>query len=53
MWARLGANRNWLGFWFMAPAAAFLILFLTYPLGLGILAQLHRYPDRPRRGVYR
>jgi multiple sugar transport system permease protein len=36
MWARLGANRNWLGFWFMAPAAAFLILFLTYPLGLGI-----------------
>ncbi len=36
VWARLGGNRNWLGFWFMAPAAAFLILFLTYPLGLGI-----------------
>jgi multiple sugar transport system permease protein len=33
---RLSANRNWLGFWFMMPAAAFLILFLAYPLGLGI-----------------
>jgi multiple sugar transport system permease protein len=35
-WARLTANRNWLGFWFMLPTAAFLILFLAYPLGLGI-----------------
>ena len=35
-WRRLRANRNWLGFWFMVPAAAFLILFLAYPLGLGI-----------------
>jgi multiple sugar transport system permease protein len=35
-WARLKHNRNWVGFWFMLPAAAFLILFLTYPLGLGI-----------------
>jgi len=35
-WARLKANRNWLGLWFMLPAAAFLILFLAYPLGLGI-----------------
>jgi multiple sugar transport system permease protein len=35
-WGRLKANRNWLGFWFMLPAAAFLILFLAYPLGLGI-----------------
>jgi multiple sugar transport system permease protein len=34
--ARLAANRNWLGFWFMLPAAAFLILFLAYPLGLGV-----------------
>ena len=33
---RLRTNRNWLGFWFMLPAAAFLILFLAYPLGLGI-----------------
>src|SRR3974390_57826 len=33
---RLKANRDWLGFWFMLPAAAFLILFLAYPLGLGI-----------------
>jgi multiple sugar transport system permease protein len=35
-WTRLKHNRNWVGFWFMLPAAAFLILFLTYPLGLGI-----------------
>jgi len=33
---RLKTNRDWLGFWFMLPAAAFLILFLAYPLGLGI-----------------
>jgi multiple sugar transport system permease protein len=35
-WARLKVNRNWLGFWFMVPAAAFLLLFLVYPLGLGM-----------------
>ncbi len=35
-WDRLKADHNWLGFWFMLPAAAFLILFLAYPLGLGI-----------------
>ncbi len=35
-WSTLAANRNWLGLWFMLPAAAFLILFLVYPLGLGI-----------------
>ena len=35
-WHRLKANRNWLAFWFMLPAAAFLILFLAYPLGLGV-----------------
>ena len=35
-WQRLKVNRNWLGFWFMLPAMAFLILFLAYPLGLGI-----------------
>ncbi|MBX6426226.1 MAG: sugar ABC transporter permease [Variibacter sp.] len=35
-WERLKVNRNWLGFWFMLPAMAFLILFLAYPLGLGI-----------------
>jgi multiple sugar transport system permease protein len=35
-WRRLKVNRNWLGFWFMLPAMAFLILFLAYPLGLGI-----------------
>ena len=33
---RLMVNRGWLGFWFMVPAAAFLVLFLAYPLGLGV-----------------
>jgi multiple sugar transport system permease protein len=35
-WATLAANRNWLGLWFMLPAVAFLILFLAYPLALGV-----------------
>ena len=35
-WDRLTVNRNWVSFWFMLPAAAFLILFLAYPLGLGV-----------------
>lgn len=35
-WARLQTNRNWQALWFMLPAAAFLILFLAYPLGLGV-----------------
>src|SRR5437870_4403578 len=35
-WDQLKHNRNWLGFWFMLPAMAFLIFFLAYPLGLGI-----------------
>ena len=35
-WSRLRYNRNFLGLWFMLPAAAFLLLFLTYPLLLGI-----------------
>jgi len=33
---RLAGNRDWLGFWFMLPAAAILLLFLAYPLGLGV-----------------
>jgi multiple sugar transport system permease protein len=36
LWSRLMVNRDWLGFWFMLPAAAFLLLFLAYPLALGI-----------------
>jgi multiple sugar transport system permease protein len=35
-WERLKTNREWLSLWFMLPAAAFLILFLAYPLGLGV-----------------
>src|SRR6187455_3038358 len=35
-WGRLKTNNNWLSIWFMLPAAAFLILFLAYPLGLGV-----------------
>jgi multiple sugar transport system permease protein len=36
LWTTLSTERNWLGLWFMLPAAAFLVLFLVYPLGLGI-----------------
>jgi len=39
-WDRLKVNRNWLGLWFMLPAAGFLILFLAYPLGLGVWLSL-------------
>ena len=35
-WERLMTDRNFLGFWFMMPAVLFLVLFLVYPLGLGI-----------------
>lgn len=35
-WRRLVASRNWVSVWFMLPASAFLLLFLAYPLGLGI-----------------
>jgi len=35
-WDRIKRDRNWLGFWFMLPALAFLLLFLAYPLVLGI-----------------
>jgi multiple sugar transport system permease protein len=34
--SRLGSNRNAMGLLFMVPAAAFLLVFLTYPLGLGV-----------------
>ena len=33
--SRLLENRNFLGFLFMLPAAALLLVFLSYPLGLG------------------
>ena len=33
----------------MLPAGALLLVFLTYPLGPGHLARLHRRQDRPRR----
>src|SRR6202012_673998 len=36
VWSRLKFNRNFMALWFMLPAAAFLILFLAYPLGLGV-----------------
>ncbi len=36
MWSRLKTNRNWLAIWFMLPAALFLILFLAWPLLLGV-----------------
>lgn len=33
---RVGSSKNWLGLFFMLPTAAFLLLFLVYPLGLGV-----------------
>ena len=36
MFGALGSNRNFLGMLFMLPTAAILLLFLVYPLGLGI-----------------
>ncbi len=36
LFERLGQSRNGLGLLFMAPAAVFLLCFLTYPLGLGV-----------------
>ena len=45
---RLYENREILGFWFMLPAAVFLLFFLTYPLGLGIwLSFTDRTLSRP------
>jgi multiple sugar transport system permease protein len=35
-WARINHNRNLLGALLMLPAAAILLAFLTYPLGLGV-----------------
>ena len=35
-WDRLKVHREWLGAWFMLPTAAFLIIFLAYPLILGV-----------------
>ena len=36
LWSRLMMDRNFLGFWFMLPAAAVLLLFLAWPLLLGL-----------------
>lgn len=35
-WERLRSNRDWLGFWFMAPTLVILVMFLAYPLALGV-----------------
>jgi multiple sugar transport system permease protein len=35
-WGRLKVNRNWLAIWFMLPAAIFLLMFLAWPLILGV-----------------
>ena len=36
VWDKLRVNRNFLAIWFMLPAAIFLVLFLGYPLFLGV-----------------
>ncbi len=46
MLEKLQNSRNGLGLIFMLPAVLLLLLFLTYPLGLGHLAGLHRRQDR-------
>src|SRR4029450_2926631 len=35
-WDRLKVNREWLGLWFMLPAAVSTLTVLAYPLGLGV-----------------
>ena len=35
-WAQMRSNRDWLGFWFMVPTMALLVLFMAYPLFLGV-----------------
>ena len=57
-WDRLKTNKGWLGAWFMLPAAIFLILFLAYPLGLGVWlsftdARIGRSGDLRRTGKLR
>ena len=52
-WSQLKSNRNWLGYWFMLPALALLILFLAYPLGSRRLALVHGYAHRTQRRVRR
>jgi len=36
LWSRIMNSRNTLGWLFMLPTAVFLLMFLVYPLGLGI-----------------
>ena len=36
LWTRLRHNRNCQGFWYMLPAAGFLICFLAFPLVFGV-----------------
>jgi len=36
LWSRLRTSRNVMALWFMLPAAGFLVLFLAYPLFLGV-----------------
>ena len=35
-WSRLRHNRNYQGFWYMLPAAGFLLCFLAFPLVFGV-----------------
>ena len=49
-WDRLRINRNWLALWFMLPAAAFLLLFLAYPLFLGV-CRSSSWANRKHRSV--
>ena len=48
--SRLAESRNSLGFGFMLPAAALLLVFLTYPLGLGVWLRFTHTRIGPPRG---
>ena len=53
VWTLLKQNRNWLGFWYMLPALGFLVVFLAYPLGLGVWLSMTDAQYRSGRRVCR
>src|SRR3546814_12060292 len=49
-WARLTSHRDFVAFWFMLPAATILLVFLAYPLLLGIWLSMTDRSDERRVG---
>ncbi len=50
---RLFDNRAFLAALCMLPTAGLLLIFLTYPLGLGVWLAFHQRHDRPAGPVHR